>query len=73
MNDAKSRALNGASNQRINKVRTSDNESTAAWTGTDHNTKNANVSIPKSSAVTNAKEWVDNGSRLQEDKGKWKN
>lgn len=64
MNDAKSHALNGAFNRRINKVTKSDNESTAAWIGTEHHTPEAKVSIPSTSAVTDAKEWVDNGSQL---------
>jgi len=64
MNNKKSQPLTGAANQRLDKISQSDNESTAAWAGTDHHAPNSNVSIPKASAVENAKEWVDNGSRL---------
>lgn len=64
MNNQKSKPLTGAHNARINKTSQSDNESTAAWTGTDHCTPKSNVSIPGSSAVHNAKEWVDDGSKL---------
>lgn len=64
MNNKKSQPLTGAANQRLDKTSQSDNESTAAWAGTDHYVPKSNVSIPKTSAVENAKEWVDNGSRL---------
>ena len=64
MNNPKSQALTGVHNNRINKTEKSDNESTAAWTGTGHYTKDANVAIPSSQAVQNAKDWVDTGSRL---------
>lgn len=65
MNDKKSKPLKGTvSNQRLNKTSQTDNQSTAAWAGTDHYAPKSNVSIPKTSAVENAKEWVDNGSRL---------
>ncbi len=64
MNNQKSHALTGANNQRINKTIKSDNEVTAAWTGGGCHEPKSNVSIPSGSAVENAKEWVDNGSRL---------
>lgn len=64
MNDSKSHVLTGTNNQRMNKTTESDNESTAAWAGTGHYAPKSNVSIPNSTAVENAKEWVDNGSRL---------
>lgn len=64
MNEQKSHALNGTRNQRINKTSQSDNEATAAWTGEACHAPKSNVTIPSSSAVEHAKEWVDNGSRL---------
>lgn len=64
MNNPKSQPLTGRHNQRINKTTQSDNESTAAWAGAERYAPKSNVSIPGSSAVQNAKEWVDNGSRL---------
>lgn len=64
MNNSKSNPLTGASNQRLDKTSQSDSQSTAAWAGTDHHTPKSNVSIPGTSAVEHAKEWVDNGSRL---------
>ncbi|MCI9123353.1 MAG: DUF3787 domain-containing protein [Eubacterium sp.] len=60
----KSHALNGTHNQRINKTVQTDNTSTAAWTKESRMTPKANVSVPDTSAVEHAKEWVDNGSRL---------
>lgn len=64
MNNQKSKPLTGAHNQRIDKTVLSAKESTAAWTGADHHTPKSNVVIPSSSAVHNAKEWVDDGSKL---------
>ncbi|MDE7313301.1 MAG: DUF3787 domain-containing protein [Eubacterium sp.] len=64
MNNEKSQPLTGADNKRLNKTSQSDNESTAAWAGTGHYAAKSYVSIPKASAVEDAKEWVDNGSRL---------
>lgn len=64
MNNPKSQALTGKDNNRMNKTTQTDNESTAAWAGTGHYTEDAGVSIPRDQAVQNAKEWVDNGSRL---------
>ena len=52
----KSKPLTGADNKRLDKVSQSDSESTAA--------PKSYVSVPKTSAVEDAKEWVDNGSRL---------
>ena len=63
MND-KSRALTGADNRRLDKTVRSDSQTTAAWAQDSHHTKEANVSVPDSSAVSHAKEWTDNGSRL---------
>lgn len=64
MNKQKSQALTGTHNQRINKTSQSDSEATAAWTGEACHAPKSNVTIPSSSAVEHAKEWVDNGSRL---------
>lgn len=60
----KSQPLSGTHNQRINKTVQTDNTATAAWTKESRMTQKANVSIPDTSAVEHAKEWVDNGSRL---------
>lgn len=63
-NHEKSHALTGAHNRRLDKTVQSDSQSTAAWAQAGLNTPKANVSIPDNNAVNNAKEWVDNGSRL---------
>ena len=60
----KSKPLTGADNKRLDKVSQSDSESTAAWAGTDYYAPKSYVSVPKTSAGEDAKEWVDNGSRL---------
>lgn len=64
MNHKKSQPLTGAANQRLDKTSQSDSQSTAAWAGTDHHAPKSNVSIPKTSAVEYAKEWVDDLSLI---------
>lgn len=39
-------------------------QSTAAWANQYETTPDANVSIPSDIAVKEAKDWVDNGSKL---------
>lgn len=39
-------------------------ESTAAWQDIDKLRDETNVSVPSLKAVNDAKDWVDNGSRL---------
>lgn len=39
-------------------------QSTAAWANQHEMTPDANVSIPSDFAVSMAKDWVDNGSKL---------
>lgn len=63
-NNQKSAPLTGAGNKRLSKVSQSDSESTAAWAGTDYDAPKSYVSVPKTTAVEDAKDWVDNGSRL---------
>lgn len=66
-NQEKSRALTGADNKRMNKTSQSDSQVTAAWAQTGQNAFISNPNLnpnPDSQAVRNAKEWVDNGSRL---------
>ncbi len=65
MND-KSHALTGAHNGRLDKVIRSDSQSTAAWVQAAKNSKKSDADLKNegSYAAQNAKEWVDNGSRL---------
>ncbi len=51
-------------NKRINKKYRLESEETAAWTNAVSKAPKTNVSIPSNDAVDNAKDWVDNGSRL---------
>ena len=64
MNDKKAQALTGANNQRIESCDPIKNEGTAAWSHTEKTMKDSQVTIPSERNVINAKEWVDNGSRL---------
>lgn len=64
MNNEKCRALSGENNKRLKSNRPTNQESTAAWADTQELQQVTNVSIPSLENVENAKEWVDNGSRL---------
>ena len=61
----KSQPLSGEHNKRLKAYRPVKNEGTAAWANID-NLRNdgSKVSIPSLSNVEEAKDWVDNGSRL---------
>ena len=56
--------LSGKNNSRLDKDRPIHKEDTAAWNETDQTLNPGNVSIPSSENVAEAKEWVDDGSRL---------
>ncbi|ROR27227.1 uncharacterized protein DUF3787 [Mobilisporobacter senegalensis] len=56
--------LSGRNNSRLNSKTPIHKENTAAWNETDKTIKPSNVSIPSQPNVVNAKEWVDDGSRL---------
>ena len=64
MQNKKSKALSGANNQRLKKHRPTNNAQTAAWADVDKLKAESKVSIPSLSNVEEAKDWVDNGSRL---------
>ncbi|GAA0712073.1 DUF3787 domain-containing protein [Paraclostridium ghonii] len=64
MTNEKSKALTGEGNKRLKSNKPVKNEYTAAWAGTKQKKDNSNVSIPSLSNVEEAKDWVDNGSRL---------
>ena len=64
MTNEKSKPLNGEGNKRLKAHRPVNNEYTAAWAETKNLKNNSNVSIPTLSNVEEAKDWVDNGSRL---------
>lgn len=56
--------LEGKNNRRQTAFRPTDNEGTAAWTHEETKQESTNVVIPSEDAVSEAKKWVDNGSRL---------
>ncbi len=56
--------LDGQNNRRLTSYRPTDSEGTAAWTNEATRQKHTDVVIPKAEGVTEAKKWVDNGSRL---------
>ncbi|MEG2788790.1 MAG: DUF3787 domain-containing protein [Romboutsia sp.] len=63
-NEKKSSALTGKDNKRLKSNKSITSASTAAWAGTKDLKKESNVSIPPLKNVEDAKDWVDNGSRL---------
>lgn len=64
MHNEKTKALSGANNKRLKKYRPTNNESTAAWADIDKIKPDSKVTIPSLDNVVEAKDWVDNGSRL---------
>lgn len=64
MKTEKCKALSGKNNKRLKSNRPTNSECSAAWAGTEDLKKESNVSIPPLSNVEEAKDWVDNGSRL---------
>ena len=57
-------ALSGRKNKRLNSKMPTNQEYTAAWSDTDKIIPHSEVTVPSESQVEDAKEWVDNGSRL---------
>jgi hypothetical protein len=60
----KAKALGGANNERLKKYRPTNNEGTAAWADIDKLKPHSKVGIPSLQSVIEAKDWVDNGSKL---------
>ncbi len=56
--------LDGNHNRRLTAIRPTDNEGTAAWTREKTKQEHTDVVIPDEEGVSEAKNWVDNGSRL---------
>lgn len=56
--------LCGMNNSRLKNEKPTNKEGTAAWTDSEHHDSDTNVNIPSENNVENAKQWVDNGSRL---------
>ena len=65
MQSKKAQPLSGEHNKRLKAHRPVKNEGTAAWANIDNlRTDGSKVSIPSLDNVVEAKDWVDNGSRL---------
>jgi hypothetical protein len=60
----KNNQLQGNSNTRLTSSKPTDNEGTAAWANEKDKMKPSDVSIPSMENVIEAKDWVDNGSKL---------
>lgn len=64
MNSNHKNTLSGKDNKRLDQSTPTRKEGTAAWSEEKELLKTSNVAIPSQPSVENAKEWVDNGSRL---------
>ncbi len=64
MQSKKAQPLSGENNKRLKKYRPTNNAETAAWADIDKLKPESKVSVPSLSNVEEAKDWVDNGSRL---------
>lgn len=56
--------LQGQDNKRLETINPTNNEGTAAWQNSETNYKVDNVNKPSIERVVDAKDWVDNGSKL---------
>ncbi|WP_070000471.1 CDIF630_02480 family spore surface protein [Cellulosilyticum sp. I15G10I2] len=56
--------VRGEKNKRLFSNDPIKNEGTAAWADAERLMKETQVNVPSERNVINAKEWVDNGSRL---------
>lgn len=64
MSSKKQRVLKGVNQKIMKKNSEVGTESTAAWADVDKLRDETNVSVPSLKSVEDAKDWVDNGSRL---------
>lgn len=64
MGTDKNQALSGENNKRLNNMDPIKNEGTAAWSDIHKEIPHSKVSVPSEGNVRDAKEWVDEGSRL---------
>lgn len=56
--------LQGKNNKRLHTCNPTNNEGTAAWQNSDENYQVDLVNKPSMDRVIDAKDWVDNGSKL---------
>lgn len=64
MENKNQNVLSGRDNNRLDKSTPIQKEGTAAWSNTKKTAEESNVSIPSGTNVVNAKDWVDDGSKL---------
>ena len=64
MQSKKAQPLSGTDNRRLKKGVPTNNEGTAAWADIDKLEPDSKVSVPSLENVLEAKDWVDNGSKL---------
>ncbi|MBS5788417.1 MAG: DUF3787 domain-containing protein [Clostridioides difficile] len=64
MSNKNQRALKGLNKKIMKRNEEVGTESTAAWQDVDKLREETNVSVPSLKSVEDAKDWVDNGSRL---------
>lgn len=64
MNNKKTHVLSGNHNKRIDTEKETNNARTAAYANIYKEIAGSKVSIPSEHAVEDAKQWVDNGSKL---------
>lgn len=64
MQRKKEEVLNSGQNKRLDKVKATNSEETAAWANEEKSVNDSKVSIPSEYEVEKAKNWVDNGSQL---------
>jgi len=57
-------SLDGRDNKRLNAKKPTNSEGTAAWQNSATRYQEDNVNKPSIERVIDAKDWVDNGSRL---------
>lgn len=58
------KALSGKNNERLKTHKQQNNQINAAWANIESLKLQSNVSIPSMDAVEEAKDWVDDGSKL---------
>lgn len=64
MRNKKEESLQGRNNKRLETTKATNCECTAAWQNKDKEYKVDEVNKPSLDNVVEAKEWVDNGSKL---------
>ncbi len=64
MKENREKTLDGTHNKRLDNIRATNSEKTAAWANEESKINESQVPIPAEYNVEKAKNWVDNGSQL---------